>query len=197
VGIVLWSSDGRPIGLIALISCKPQTRIQFVESILKMVAIRAAGELERTEAEEALKKRTDELDARVKERTADLSEAKRVLRDTEEKLRAANRGLQLRAEQLRQLTLELTKAEELERHRIAQILHDNLQQLLVGAKFSMRALLRCASDEAAVRSGLDDAVNLLDESIATSRRKRSLKSYECCCSRESGSSCSMSPNTPR
>ncbi|MGA2062590.1 MAG: response regulator, partial [Thermoguttaceae bacterium] len=54
VGATLWSFDGKPIGLIALIGRKPLEQPLLAESILKLVAIRAAGELERKQAEEAL-----------------------------------------------------------------------------------------------------------------------------------------------
>jgi PAS domain S-box-containing protein len=54
-GTTLWDSQGRPIGLIAVIGRRPLTNPHLAESILKLVAIRAAGELERrdTEAEKA------------------------------------------------------------------------------------------------------------------------------------------------
>ncbi len=50
-GTTLWSADGRPIGLIALIWRHPLTNIKQVETILHLVAVRAAGELERRQAE--------------------------------------------------------------------------------------------------------------------------------------------------
>jgi PAS domain S-box-containing protein len=46
----------------------------------------------------------------------------------------AFRELQERARQLQRLTMELSHAEDRERRRLAQILHDDLQQLLVGAR---------------------------------------------------------------
>ncbi len=54
-GITLWNSKGQPIGLITVISRKPLTHPRMIESILKLVATRAAGELERREAEMELK----------------------------------------------------------------------------------------------------------------------------------------------
>ncbi|MEI7981958.1 MAG: PAS domain S-box protein [Bacteroidota bacterium] len=55
VGTTLWSSAGKPIGLIAVIGKHPLADPQFAASMLKMVAIRAAGELERREANEKLR----------------------------------------------------------------------------------------------------------------------------------------------
>jgi PAS domain S-box-containing protein len=55
VGVTLWSHTGRPIGLIAVIKQKPLENQQLAEDLLKLVADRAAGELERMEAESALR----------------------------------------------------------------------------------------------------------------------------------------------
>jgi len=56
VGTTLWSSSGEAIGLLALIDRKPLSNPQLAQTILKMVAIRAAGELERRKIEESLRK---------------------------------------------------------------------------------------------------------------------------------------------
>jgi PAS domain S-box-containing protein len=55
IGTTLWSFDGKPIGLIAIIGQKPLKNAAFAENVLKLVAIRAAGELERMQAEEDLR----------------------------------------------------------------------------------------------------------------------------------------------
>ena len=60
-GTTLWSFDGQPIGLIALIGRKRLANPRLVESVLKLVAVRAAGELERRQAEEALRRTAEEL----------------------------------------------------------------------------------------------------------------------------------------
>jgi DNA-binding NarL/FixJ family response regulator/signal transduction histidine kinase len=52
----------------------------------------------------------------------------------------ARRVAEQRAEQLRALAAELVQAEQRERRRLAKVLHDHLQQLLVGAKFNVGAL---------------------------------------------------------
>ena len=71
----------------------------------------------RRRAEEELKEFTERLEARVQERTAELER---------------------RADQLRALAAELAQTEERERKRLAQVLHDHLQQLLVAAKYRRR-----------------------------------------------------------
>ena len=55
VGTTLWSSKGQPIGLIAIIGRKPLADAKLATSILQLAAVRAAGELERGQAEEAVK----------------------------------------------------------------------------------------------------------------------------------------------
>ena len=54
VGTTLWGFDGKPIGLIAAMGRRPLTDLHLAESVLKLVAVRTAGELERKLAEEAL-----------------------------------------------------------------------------------------------------------------------------------------------
>lgn len=55
VGTTLWSSQGEPIGLIAVIGRQSLVDSHLAESMLKLVAVRAAGELERRQAEAALR----------------------------------------------------------------------------------------------------------------------------------------------
>jgi len=55
VGVTLWGHSGQPIGLIAVIGRQPLENPKLAESILRLVAVRAADELERTQAEESLR----------------------------------------------------------------------------------------------------------------------------------------------
>jgi PAS domain S-box-containing protein len=61
VGTILWSFDGKPISLIAVIGRKPLANPRLAESLLKLVAARAAGELERKRAGLALHKAEERL----------------------------------------------------------------------------------------------------------------------------------------
>jgi PAS domain S-box-containing protein len=61
LGTTLWSSQGKPIGLIAAIGRQPLEDTRLGESILQLVAVRAAGELERLQAEEALAENKERL----------------------------------------------------------------------------------------------------------------------------------------
>jgi len=75
---------------------------------------------ERKRTEEALEKSRTELEQRVAERTSEAEQ---------------------RAIALRQLALELSNAEDLERRRIATILHDDLQQYLASLRFRLGSLI--------------------------------------------------------
>jgi len=55
IGTTLWSFDGQPIGLIAVIGQKPLQNQELAASLLKLVSLRAAGKLEATLADEKLR----------------------------------------------------------------------------------------------------------------------------------------------
>ena len=98
----------------------------------------------------------------------DLQDEVQMRIDTQQQLAASNLELHERADQLARLASELTLAEQRERHRLAQVLHDHLQQLLVGATFGIEVLSRRLEDETQ-RANLENIRKLLEESIATSR----------------------------
>ena len=102
--------------------------------------------------------------SRILEMGIDITERKCA----EEQLRAVNAELEQRAQQLRALASELSKAEDRERRRLAQILHDHLQQLLVSANFSVASVLR-STEDAKVREGLEEVKNLVTRAIDASR----------------------------
>ena len=105
--------------------------------------------------------------------------AEEALRESEKSLRQANEGLerrvhertaelQERADQLGRLSSQLTMAEQRERKRLAQILHDGLQQYLVAAKMQVGGLIEQAPD-AALKQAAAEVEDLLNESVKVSR----------------------------
>ena len=62
-GVTLWNSDGVPFGLIAVIGRRPFENAELASSVLRFASLRAAGELERLQVMEELKKAKEEAEA--------------------------------------------------------------------------------------------------------------------------------------
>ena len=75
-----------------------------------------------------------------------------------------------RTQQVQSLAAELTLAEGRERHRIAQVLHDNLQQQLYAAQFALREVRRRTVENAEALENLEKASTLIKDAIITARR---------------------------
>jgi PAS domain S-box-containing protein len=84
----------------------------------------------------------EELEIKVHERTSELGEIVNQLNLEIAQRQSVERALKERSEQLSKLASQLAVAEEQERRRIAEILHDDLQQLLVGAKLQVGSVRR-------------------------------------------------------
>jgi len=108
------------------------------------------------------------LQSKVRERTASLTREVAERARAEDRLRTTLADLERRTEQLRALAVELTLAEQRERERLARLLHDDLQQMLVAAKMRLHA---AATGNAAAewRRELTDVQGLLDESVKVCR----------------------------
>ncbi len=124
-------------------------------------------------SEEELRRRGEDLETLVDQRTAGMIDAVRDLEaevrqrlEVEASLRASEERHRLRADQLRRLAAELTQAEQRERRRLAQVLHDHLQQLLVGARLHAGLARRRGAGDIASLDQLDD---LLAQSIQATR----------------------------
>ena len=98
-----------------------------------------------------------------------LAENLRTLNETLERRVAERTAVaENRARQLQALAAELTQAEQAERRRIARLLHDELQQLLVAAQFKLRAIQRQLQQPGQVQA-IGDVKELLDQIINQSR----------------------------
>jgi PAS domain S-box-containing protein len=86
-------------------------------------------------------------------------------------LRASHRELQRHGEQLARLASQLTFTEQRERKRLAKILHDELQQLLVGASFGTERIRRAVTqlDDPDLGAALADVSDGLKQALTVSR----------------------------
>ncbi len=94
----------------------------------------------------------------------DVTEQKRA----EAALLEAHEALERRADQLQMLAAELTQAEQRERRRLAQVLHDHLQQLLYAARLSVGSVSYRIHDQE-MQEPLRQIDDLLYQSIEASR----------------------------
>jgi PAS domain S-box-containing protein len=108
----------------------------------------AADIEDQKQAQEALRQTNEQLEGKVGERTAVLHQ---------------------RSQQLVQLAAELTHAEHKERRRIAQILHDDLQQRLAGILYKIQSARVDHGKKISIRKTLDEAIKSLRWSIARTR----------------------------
>ncbi len=81
----------------------------------------------------------------------------------------AYRELEQRTRQLQHLAMELSQAEDRERKRLAEILHDDLQQILAAAKFHLGILTSRIKGEKSAQKLIEQLNEMLKEAIEKSR----------------------------
>lgn len=137
-------------GLIGTLSFGTRTRQQFTDhevEIMRTIADQVAVAMQRISTENSLRELNATLENRVEERTAEVNAL---------------------ASQLRKLASDLTLAEQRERQRIAKVLHDHIQQMLVAAKLQTAALInRQQNDD--LRASAKLVTDMIDQTISSSR----------------------------
>src|SRR5690625_6008661 len=124
-------------------------RLKEVEDKMQEQMVISAERLREIEQSE---KRLQQLNATLEERVADRTAV-----------------AEARAEKLREMALQMTQVEEQERQRLARVLHDGLQQLLIGAKMNTSLVSGRLSDNTRVSRELDQLQEILDQAIEASR----------------------------
>lgn len=155
--------DGKTLWVKVDISLLPEYKWQMAGYRVTLSNI-----TERKQAESDLQKAKEELEIRVQERTFEISQTVEELKREVDLRKAAEDILRQRTEQLEALAAELTLTEQNERKKLARKLHDELQQILVAAKFRISLFSRSLQDQSQ-QDSLKEAVNLIDESIDYSR----------------------------
>jgi signal transduction histidine kinase len=156
----LWNEDGATVAL----SIRPffyQTLWFYLICCLGLLAGGVGAHFGRTRY---LRKRERALQKRVQEQTFELHARERELNIQYER----QLGL---TEQVRSLASALTLAEQQERRRISQILHDDLQQLLYGLQMKFFFLLEdLPAEDSALKDQLAQLYPLMNQAITTTRR---------------------------
>lgn len=144
---IIAGDQEQPWGILGAHTCERRDFSDDDVNFLQAVANILAEAIGRSRTEQRLRNLNQTLEQRVSERTAEAEQ---------------------RAGQLRALTSELTQTEQRERRRLAQVLHDHLQQMLVAAKFQIGTLTK-GVEEPGTASALERVGELLDKSIEESR----------------------------
>jgi PAS domain S-box-containing protein len=147
----LFSRSGRLVGMLSTHWHEPHEPSPRRLGLLEVLGRQAADLIESRRAEQKLLELNNFLERRVVERTAELVESERRVRD---------------------MASQLTMAEHAERRRISQILHDDLQQQLHSIQMKL-ASARSAlgrGDEARTLRHLTDAEQWSGEGVETARR---------------------------
>jgi len=127
--------------------------------------------VERKQAEVALQRAYDEMELRVKERTAELLHANKQLQHEIEKHQRAAEALRESKNRLRFLSSHILKAQEEERRRISLELHDELGQSLSLLKMKLGGIQRkLGSERHDLAEPLKEAHQYIDFTIENVRR---------------------------
>ena len=122
-------------------------------------------------ADEALRKAHIELDRRVKERTAQLSESNRLLSQEIAERKIGEKALKKSEERLRYLSNYLQKILEQETVRLSREIHDELGQVLTGIKMDAEwTAIHLPEDATTVRERMKLLITYIDNAIHTVQR---------------------------
>lgn len=126
---------------------------------------------ERKRGDKALQKAHDELEKRIEEQTAELSDSNALLKQEISERHRIEEALQESEKQLRHFSSCLLEVQENERKRIGMELHDSIAQTLVALKFSLeRKLLEMNESKDSQGIILEDLVLMVQKSIDELRR---------------------------
>lgn len=146
--------------------------IELIPTVIKRVLKQHRLALEKKMADEALKRAKDELELKVKERTKELNRANsELIRELNERIETEKK-LRESEKRLRFLSSQLMTAQERERKRIAQELHDSIGQYLTTIKLRIRQVYDSISDanRVPVLESLDTITTIVQDTIGEVRK---------------------------
>ncbi|MDH4266061.1 MAG: GAF domain-containing protein, partial [Deltaproteobacteria bacterium] len=142
----------------------------YIAPILRARLQRDFQERRRRQAEEALRRSHEELEIRVQERTAELTKANEALQAEIAERKRAEEALQESESRLRFLASQLLIAQEKERKRVAQELHDSIGAYLSAIKFQIHNTIQKMNQDVATSESLSGLIPTVQQAIEESRR---------------------------
>ena len=115
--------------------------LNLLPVVLNTALQRYAHDQTRREAKASLRKAKDELEQKVRERTAELAMTIRALENEIEEHRETEAELRRSQEQLRKLSRTILDSQENERKLVAQEIHDSISGSLAAIKFALEEKL--------------------------------------------------------
>lgn len=155
-GVAFYAPEARPVITAAVQRCIEQEEpfdleLPFISNKGRLKWVRAVGS-------------ADLQHSRIRGTIQDVTDRRAV----DNALREKNIALDQSVAQLRKLAMELTKAEEEERKRLASILHDHVQQYIAAANMNI-SLLDTRMSVAEHAQGVKKVLALLGEAMTASR----------------------------
>lgn len=152
------------------------TALELVPLVPKALALPSPAQLEaanqellhqiteRQRAEDALQLANEELETKVKNRTAELVKANEDLKAEISQRQQAEESQLKTQERLQTLSGKLIEAQEAERRRIARELHDEIGQALTAVKLNLQGLQR-SFDESEITSPLQESISIVEVAL--------------------------------